>query len=75
MTAVVHGARGQYLDLTRARIPTGKACVLIVYSTGLSIMGEGEWVRATYGVRGTRGWKKLHLGGGRLHSVQIDHRR
>ena len=25
-------------------------------------MGEGEWARATHGVRGTRGWKKLHLG-------------
>jgi IS5 family transposase len=25
-------------------------------------MGEGEWARAKHGVRGTRGWKKLHLG-------------
>jgi hypothetical protein len=23
--------------------------------------GRGEWARAKYGVRGTRGWKKLHL--------------
>ena len=34
---------------------------LIVDSTGLSIVGEGEWARAKHGVRGTRGWKKLHL--------------
>ena len=25
-------------------------------------MGEGERARAKHGVRGTRGWKKLHLG-------------
>jgi len=54
--------RGQHLDLTRARVLTGKGLHLIVDSTGLSIVGEGEWARATHGVRGTRGWKKLHLG-------------
>ena len=31
-------------------------------STGLSIVGEGEWAAAKYGGRGKRGWKKLHLG-------------
>ncbi len=35
---------------------------LIVDSTGLSIVGEGEWATAKHGGRGTRGWKKLHLG-------------
>ena len=35
---------------------------LVVDSTGLSIVGEGEWTKAKHGVRGTRGWKKLHLG-------------
>jgi IS5 family transposase len=54
--------RGQHLDLTRARVPTGKGLHLIVDSTGLSIVGEGEWARAKHGVRGMRGWKKLHLG-------------
>jgi len=54
--------RGQYLDLTRARVRTGKALHLIVDSTGLSIVGEGEWARAKHCVRGTRSWKKLHLG-------------
>jgi hypothetical protein len=53
--------RGQHLDLTRARVPRGKGLHLIVDSTGLSIVGEGEWARAKHGVRGTRGWKKLHL--------------
>ena len=54
--------RGQHLDLTRVRVPTGRGLHLIVDSTGLSIVGEGEWARAKHGVRGTRGWKKLHLG-------------
>ena len=35
---------------------------LVVDSTGLSVMGEGEWAAAKYGGRGKRGWKKLHLG-------------
>ena len=54
--------RGQRLDLTCGRVPPGEALHLIVDSTGLSIMGEGEWARAKHGVHGTRGWKKLHLG-------------
>ena len=53
--------RGQLLDVTLRRVPPGGGCHLIVDSSGLSIMGEGEWARAKYGVRGTRGWKKLHL--------------
>ena len=54
--------RGQRLDVRLRRVPTGKGLHLIVDSTGLSIVGEGEWARAKHGVRGTRGWKKLHLG-------------
>jgi IS5 family transposase len=53
--------RGQLLDVTLRRVPTGGGCHLIVDSSGLSIMGEGEWAKAKYGLRGTRGWKKLHL--------------
>ena len=34
---------------------------LIVDSTGLSIVGEGEWAAAKHGARGRRGWRKLHL--------------
>jgi hypothetical protein len=34
----------------------------IVDSTGLSVVGEGEWAAAKHGGRGTRGWKKRHLG-------------
>ena len=31
-------------------------------STGLCIVGAGEWATATHGGRGRRGWRKLHLG-------------
>ena len=54
--------RGQHLDLTLRRVPTGEGTHLIVDSTGLSIVGEGEWAAAKHGRRGKRGWKKLHLG-------------
>jgi len=54
--------RGQLLDVTLRRVPTGGGLHLIVDSSGLSIVGEGEWARAKHCVRGTRSWKKLHLG-------------
>ena len=54
--------RSQRLDLTLHRVPTGAGLHLIVDSTGLSIVGEGEWAAAKHGRRGTRGWKTLHVG-------------
>ena len=54
--------RGQHLDLTLRRVPRRAGLHLIVDSTGLSIAGEGEWAAAKHGGRGSRGWKKLHLG-------------
>ncbi len=54
--------RGQHLDVRLRRVPRGKATHLIVDSTGLSIVGEGEWAAAKHGGKGKRGWKKLHLG-------------
>ena len=35
---------------------------LIVDSTGLQIVGEGPWAAAKHGTRGTREWRKLHIG-------------
>jgi IS5 family transposase len=54
--------RGQRLDVKLRRVPTGEPIHLIVDSTGLSIVGEGEWATAKHGGKGKRGWKKLHLG-------------
>ena len=54
--------RSQNLSVQIARVSTKEPIDLIVDSTGLSIVGEGEWAAAKYGGRGRRGWKKLHLG-------------
>jgi IS5 family transposase len=54
--------RGQHLDLTLRGVSRRAGLHLIIDSTGLSIVGEGEWAAAKHGGRGTRGWKKLHLG-------------
>ena len=54
--------RGQHLDLPLRGVPRRAGLQLIIDSTGLSIVGEGEWAAAKHGGRGTRGWKKLHLG-------------
>ena len=34
---------------------------LIIDSSGLAIVGEGEWAAAKHGGKGRRGWRKLHL--------------
>lgn len=54
--------RSQHLNIQLGRVSTTKSIHLIIDSTGLSIVGEGEWAAARYGGRGRRGWKKLHLG-------------
>ena len=54
--------RGQHLDLALRRAPAGASMHLLVDSTGLSVVGEGEWAAVKHGGRGRRGWKKLHLG-------------
>jgi hypothetical protein len=54
--------RSQNLTVDLHRMADDKPVHLIVDSTGLSIVGEGEWAAAKYGGRGRRGWKKLHLG-------------
>jgi IS5 family transposase len=54
--------RSQCLDVALNLVPSKKPIHLIVDSTGLSIVGEGEWAAAKHGGRGKRAWKKLHLG-------------
>jgi len=53
--------RSQSLAVAFRRIPSRGPVHLIVDSTGLSIVGEGEWTAVKHGGRGRRGWKKLHL--------------
>jgi len=54
--------RSQSLNVDLHRVADNKSIHLIVDSTGLSIVGEGEWAAAKYGGRGKRAWKKLHIG-------------
>ena len=54
--------RSQLLDVAVHNLPAKGPLHLIVDSTGLSVVGEGEWAAAKHGGRGTRGWRKLHLG-------------
>ena len=43
-------------------VPSGEGIHLVLDSTGLSIVGAGEWAAANHGGCGRRGWRKLHLG-------------
>ena len=54
--------RGRHLDIALRAISARGPMQLIVDSTGLSIVGQGEWAAAKHGGRGIRGWKKLHVG-------------
>lgn len=53
--------RSQQLDIGLRLVATKDPMHLIVDSTGLSIIGEGEWAAVKLGGRGKRAWKKLHL--------------
>ncbi len=54
--------RGQHLNVRPDRVASTKRIHLMVDSTGLSIVGEGEWAAVKHGDNGKRAWKKLHLG-------------
>jgi hypothetical protein len=54
--------RSSMLTVNLGVLRTKKPIHLMIDSTGLSIVGEGEWAAAKHGGRGKRGWRKLHLG-------------
>ena len=54
--------RSQYLRRRLRPVPPGEGLHLVLDSTGLSIVGAGEWAAAKHGGCGRRGWRKLHLG-------------
>ena len=54
--------RSQHLTRCLRPVSPGEGLHLVLDSTGLSIVGAGEWVAATHGGCGRRGWRKLHLG-------------
>jgi hypothetical protein len=54
--------RSSTLDVDPGVLRSKKGMHLIIDSTGLSIVGEGEWTAAKHGGSGKRGWRKLHIG-------------
>ena len=48
--------RSQHLRRRLRPVPTDEGIHLVLDSTGLSIVGEGEWAAAKHGGRGRRGW-------------------
>ncbi len=54
--------RSQHLRRCLRPVPPGEGLHLVLDSTGLSIVGAGEWAAAKHGGRGRRGWRKLHRG-------------
>ena len=61
--------RSQHLRRRLRPVPPGEGIHLVLDSTGLSIVGAGEWAAAKHGGCGRRGWRKLHLG---VDSVRRD---
>ena len=54
--------RSQNLNVDLQRVAGNELIHRVVDSTGLSIVGEGEWAAAKHGGRGKRAWKKFHSG-------------
>ena len=54
--------RSQHLRRRLRPVPSGEGIHLVLDSTGLSLVGAGEWAAAKHGGCGRRGWRKLHLG-------------
>ena len=54
--------RRQHLTRRLRPVPPGEGLPLVLDSTGLSIVGAGEWAAAKHGGCGRRGWRKLHRG-------------
>ena len=54
--------RSQHLRRRLRPVPPGERLHLVRDSTGLSLVGAGEWAAATHGGCGRRGWRTLHRG-------------
>jgi hypothetical protein len=54
----------------KLKVPKTKGPInLIIDSTCLSIVGQGQWAAAKHGLRGQQEWKKLHLGVNELGDI------
>ena len=55
----------------RPPVPPDEGIHLVHDSTGLSLVGAGEWAAAKHGGRGRRGWRKLHLGVDQSGAIRV----
>ena len=54
--------RQKHLQVTLTYQRRGEALHLLVDSTGIKMLGEGEWKRKKHGADYRRQWRKVHLG-------------
>jgi hypothetical protein len=54
--------RQNHLSVTIGAQPTTKGLHLLVDSTGIKMLGEGEWKIKKHGADYRRQWRKVHLG-------------
>jgi hypothetical protein len=54
--------RQKHLEVTIAALPTTTGLHLLVDSTGVKMLGEGEWKTKKHGADYRRQWRKVHLG-------------
>ncbi len=54
--------RGKQLEVELCAFGNRAEIQLVVDSTGLQIRGQGPWANAKHGKKGTREWRKLHVG-------------
>ncbi|EXC36198.1 transposase DDE domain protein, partial [Acinetobacter baumannii 99063] len=54
--------RQKYLDIAINYQKSSDGLHLLVDSTGLKFLGEGEWKRKKHGAEYRRQWRKLHIG-------------
>jgi hypothetical protein len=54
--------RQKHLAVTIATHPTTTGLHLLVDSTGIKMLGEGEWKTKKHGADSRRKWRKVHLG-------------
>lgn len=54
--------RQKHLSVTIGAQPTTTGLHLLVDSTGIKMLGEGEWKTKKYGAHYRRQWRKVHLG-------------
>jgi transposase len=54
--------RARHLNVKLKRTPIVGPVVLAIDSSGLRIVGQGQWAASKHGKRGRSAWRKIHIG-------------